>query len=1182
MAENIFDQFDQAEPAGTPVEQPVPTEQPAPTAEGPSLVGDITRGVVHGARDFGQSMLDLSADVVRTVVPPSLIDQNSEQIELPEPTKPSGTVGQIAESITQFGLAMVPAGRAMRATGLATNTLKGAAAQGAIADFIAFDEAEERLSNTLTTFDNPILNNSITQYLAASPEDGWAEGRLKNVIEGAGLGVATEAFFRSLRVFKKAKVVDATEGRPAAEKVLQEEAPSVQEALDGAQGWKVKPKAKLQAAVRYQGNIYTGPNHYDAAQSAAEAAGKPVDDILDNLGADAQGFTTLEGQFYNRVEAAKLIGKEGTAPGKGLDSSDLLKPEAKAQAMGRAKIALGDTELDPSAVGMKAEDVPELQRRVSAAKAGSMSWDEALGELPLGSTGKALKSDEAITLINYLAQEVRRKNDGLWDTPQAISAARQMAEDMGADPALVLKNIQDLGAQRDDVMATMMAARGVEQSLMKGAIEKARGAAAGTVSEAEADQWLDLAVSTMQSIREAGSTLGRGLRVMQEGVDPVSGLTMGKFKAAAEDFAVSGDKTKFRKKLAQIEDPSTARRVLSSVASNRTWDVVNEYWINALLSGPKTHMINMTSNLIKATVRPVSDALGHTALGDFRAAADDLATYSGLVQYFHDSVKAAGVAFRREDNVLDPMQDIVEMAGRRAIPGPLGHAVRIPTRALLAEDEFFKQINYRAKLRAMASREGSRRGFKGDKLTQYISDRMEKGFDEAGRATDQVAKQYAEENTFTNQLEYGIGKWLQEGNQQFPALRQLFPFVRTPTNLFRDAWRHMPGIGLLERRHRQAIKNGGHEELAQLLGKQMVGGAVVGTAASLALSGRMTGGGPKEPSMRAAWLQEYQPYSVKVGDTWYSFERLDPLGMLMGIVADWSEVSGSLTPEDAEELSAGMLWGFVGDVLDGDETTIGTGAKAAGQGFMAVAKNVTSKVYLKSISEFLETVTSDDEWKWKRLWFNRVGSYVPNALRQVNPDAHLREVRETLDAIKSRVPGFSDTLEPRYDFMGKPIIRNGGPIERALSPVQSFDKPGHPVWNEMLRLEQSFMPASEKQGNVDLSKFKNRKGQSAYSRLNELVQKTNLEQQLTKMIQSDRYQRLSDNQDLLSEDVDYKGSKISVIQKILTGARKQAFANLIREGSFNSRHGLSLLQAYQNDQRNKQSARGGGELLAVQ
>ena len=29
---------------------------------------------------------------------------------------------------------------------------------------------------------------------------------------------------------------------------------------------------------------------------------------------------------------------------------------------------------------------------------------------------------------------------------------------------------------------------------------------------------------------------------------------------------------------------------------NKTWNIANETWINALLSNPKTHIINMTSN----------------------------------------------------------------------------------------------------------------------------------------------------------------------------------------------------------------------------------------------------------------------------------------------------------------------------------------------------------------------------------------------------------------------------------------------------------------------------------------------------------------------------------------------------------------------------------------------------------
>jgi hypothetical protein len=38
----------------------------------------------------------------------------------------------------------------------------------------------------------------------------------------------------------------------------------------------------------------------------------------------------------------------------------------------------------------------------------------------------------------------------------------------------------------------------------------------------------------------------------------------------------------------------------------------------------------------------------------------------------------------------------------------------------------------------------------------------------------------------------------------------------------------------------------------------------------------------------------WQPYSIQIGGRWYSYNRLDPLGMMMGMAADDSEMQDAL------------------------------------------------------------------------------------------------------------------------------------------------------------------------------------------------------------------------------------------------------------------------------------------------
>jgi hypothetical protein len=147
-----------------------------------------------------------------------------------------------------------------------------------------------------------------------------------------------------------------------------------------------------------------------------------------------------------------------------------------------------------------------------------------------------------------------------------------------------------------------------------------------------------------------------------------------------------------------------------------------------------------------------------------------------------------------------------------------------------------------------------------------------------------------------------------------------------------------------------------------------------------------------------------------VGDQWVSYERLDPYAMLFGIVADLNEITDELSDYDREELGAATFVAFIGDFLRGASNAPG---EFAARTVAVVARNVTSKLYLQGLVDLLDAVSSGDPAQAGKWIADKAGSFVPNAFRQTNPDPYLREVRGFLDNLRSRVPGFSETLDPR-------------------------------------------------------------------------------------------------------------------------------------------------------------------------
>jgi hypothetical protein len=124
--------------------------------------------------------------------------------EIPNIDRPTSTVGKMTEGISQFLIGFIPAVRGVRILAGTALTSTGRVVQftvaGAVADATVFDPQEERLSNLIQQF--PELQNPVSEYLASSPEDTNAEGRLKNALEGMLFGAVLDGFLRSLRAMK--------------------------------------------------------------------------------------------------------------------------------------------------------------------------------------------------------------------------------------------------------------------------------------------------------------------------------------------------------------------------------------------------------------------------------------------------------------------------------------------------------------------------------------------------------------------------------------------------------------------------------------------------------------------------------------------------------------------------------------------------------------------------------------------------------------------------------------------------------------------------------------------------------------------------------------------------------------------------------------------------------------------
>jgi hypothetical protein len=222
------------------------------------------------------------------------------------------------------------------------------------------------------------------------------------------------------------------------------------------------------------------------------------------------------------------------------------------------------------------------------------------------------------------------------------------------------------------------------------------------------------------------------------------------------------------------------------------------------------------------------------------------------------------------------------------------------------------------------------------------------------------------------------------------------------------------------------------------------------SAAVMASQGLITGGGPSDPKLQANLRRQgWQPYSMKIGDKYYAYNRLEPLGMIAGLAADFSEISGLAGEEMAPEME-----------------------NLASAIVASIGKNVTSKTWLKGLSDAVEAMNDPDRYGNKYIQ-NYAKSLVPSivntAERAVDPE--VRAAYGMLDSMKSRILGLSSTLPPKRDFWGNVMATGMGGADQtwiekaynALSPIYVSEGKDSPIDKELTRMKIGLNMPTRKQ-----------------------------------------------------------------------------------------------------------------------
>lgn len=539
-------------------------------------------------------------------------------------------------------------------------------------------------------------------------------------------------------------------------------------------------------------------------------------------------------------------------------------------------------------------------------------------------------------------------------------------------------------------------------------------------------------------IRTGKDAMGRLQGLADEAQDPVEWSKRFDKPGGPSEQSKLVQKAIDTKTVAQMVLAAQDPEVVVKGFTRKGFEAITEVWINALLSNVQGHAANILSNSLVAAIAPFERGLagvgaymrGAGAASDRVFAGEAAAMYVGMIHGFIDAVTSSvktmqtGVSsFATKEVRTGAVQELLGSAHNTLLGRSTEYLATLPSRAMLAEDEYFEVINERAELWAQAYRHAMRSGARDVKSVKAAVE----GFLASPPATvKEAARAFAETQTFSQDLPESL-RGLQHFASQ-PAVKYIMPFFKTPTNIFLYNLERFPILNLAVKDMRENIlKPTAAGDLARA--KMAMGAMAVATAWYLAQSGIITGRGPIDPDLNRDWKAEGNlPYSRIYEDgTAKGFNRLDPYGALFGIVADFQQVSGELEADELDEVALALT--------------------------VAFSNNFLSKTYVQGLSEALETVTINRPGEkhsnfWRKLGGSAVPAGVAGAERVVDPA--MSDVQSLRDEIYSRIPGWSKEVPARRYINGekRTVPAMWGPD--FLSPIPTSKKANDPRWREIL------------------------------------------------------------------------------------------------------------------------------------
>lgn len=393
---------------------------------------------------------------------------------------------------------------------------------------------------------------------------------------------------------------------------------------------------------------------------------------------------------------------------------------------------------------------------------------------------------------------------------------------------------------------------------------------------------------------------------------------------------------------------------------------VASYYVHNLLSGLGTLAKNVGSGFLNTAYFPAKKILGGYLGGGEAMSKEGWNTYKALLSNWNESWQMMKEAFIKGEGKLTDvgvdtlnMDDDVFRGFHDLNDDNLWHKIQnlhsIMTRAMGATDEFMSQLNYRSICRArcleQADKMAELAGKANDEewINELADKFFKKKFDAEGKPLDVEAFNEAKSILYQNKLDgtqfdvkkgkdvqmreptavMKIASSINAAANKNTFLKVIFPFVKTGANILQMNLDHNALYAAFSPVQRKLLLSKTPE--GALARSQVAFGTFsLAMGTMMAANGMITGSAPTDPKERKALFETgWKPYSVKVGDTYISYQGYEPIHTMLGFAADCFNVGQALSsPEDeqkwtkfAQQVGATLINNFI------DKAAFRTGLK---------------------------------------------------------------------------------------------------------------------------------------------------------------------------------------------------------------------------------------------------------------